>query len=143
YAATEDGLFVSMDGGQHWYGEAVQGESDLIAVNDLGGSLGAISPRRAFLSQDQGKTWSEMQVPQYVTGIYNLTMAPDQVLWMGTREGALRSSDGGKTWVHVLGGLPPRHVFAVNYDAAGQRLLATARYARGVFESKDGGKTWQ
>jgi photosystem II stability/assembly factor-like uncharacterized protein len=143
YAATDEGLFISADEGKHWYGEPVEGENDLIAVNNFGGTLALVSPRRAFLSQDQGKTWTEMTMPPYVTGVYNLTLAPEQVLWMATREGALRSADGGKTWEHVLGGLPARHVFAVNYDPAGQRLLATALHAHGVFESKDGGHTWQ
>jgi hypothetical protein len=34
-------------------------------------------------------------------------------------------------------------VLSVRYDAAGQRLLATALVAHGVFESKDGGQSWQ
>ncbi len=31
----------------------------------------------------------------------------------------------------------------MRYDAAGQRLLATVLHAHGVFESKDGGRSWQ
>jgi hypothetical protein len=42
-----------------------------------------------------------------------------------------------------LGGLPRNDVLAVSYDATGQRLLATALHAHGVFASKDGGQTWQ
>ena len=70
-------------------------------------------------------------------------MVPDGSLWLGTREGALHSTDGGKTWQHLLAGLPARNVLTVNYDAAGQRLLATSLYAHGVFESKDSGRSWQ
>jgi hypothetical protein len=72
-----------------------------------------------------------------------MTAAADGSLWLATREGALHSSDGAKTWEHVLGGLPARNVFAVRYDPASQRLLATALHSHGVFESKDGGQSWQ
>ena len=144
YAATDQGLFTSVDQGRKWYGEPVEGESDFIVVNHFAdGSLTLVSPKHIFLSKDEGESWTEVSYPQYVTGLYNLTVVPDGSLWLGTREGALHSTDGGKTWQHLLGGLPPRNVFAVRYDVAGQRLLATALYAHGVFESKDGGRSWQ
>lgn len=144
YAATNEGLFVSVDRGRKWYRAPVEGESDFITVNGFAdGSLTLVSPKHIFLSRDQGKTWNELPCPQYVTGIYNLTETPDASLWLATREGALHSTDAGKTWEHTLGGLPPRQVLAVRYDAASQRLLATVLYTHGVFESKDGGQTWQ
>jgi photosystem II stability/assembly factor-like uncharacterized protein len=144
YAATNEGLFVSADHGRTWYGGMIEGESDFIAVNSLAdGTLGLIAPKRVFLSHDQGKSWSEISYPQYVTGLYNLTGVPDGSFWLATREGALRSTDGGKTWEHVLAGLSPRNVFAVYYDPTSQRLLATALHAHGVFESRDGGQSWK
>jgi photosystem II stability/assembly factor-like uncharacterized protein len=143
YAATNDGLFVSVDHGRKWYGTMIEGESDFIAVNSFAdGRLSLVTPKRAFLSPDEGKSWSEITYPQYVTGLYNLTAVPEG-LWLATREGALHSTDGGKTWEHTLGGLPARNVFAVGYDPAEQRLLATALNAHVVFESKDGGQSWQ
>ena len=81
--------------------------------------------------------------PAYVSGVYNLTVTPGSVLWLGTREGAMRSTDGGQSWHYIVNGLPKSDVLAVHYDAAGQRLLATALHTHGVFESKDGGQTWQ
>jgi photosystem II stability/assembly factor-like uncharacterized protein len=144
YAATNDGLFVSVDHGRKWYGTMIEGESDFIAVNSLAdGTLSLVAPKRAFLSHDQGKSWTEITYPKYVTGLYNLTAVPDGSWWLATREGAVHSTDGGKTWEHVLAGLPPRNVFAVRYDPVSQRLLATALFAHGVFESKDGGQSWQ
>ncbi len=143
YAATDQGLFTSVDQGRKWYGEPVGGDSDFIVVNHFAdGSLTLVSPKHIFLSKD-GESWAEVPYPQYVTGLYSLTVGPDSSLWLGTREGALHSTDGGKTWHHLLGGLPTRNVFTVRYDAAGQRLLATALYAHGVYESKDDGRTWQ
>ncbi len=144
YAATDQGLFTSVDQGSKWYGGPVNGESDFIVVSHFAdGSVTLVNPKHIFLSKDEGESWKEISYPQYVTGVYNLTVGPDGSLWLGTREGALHSTDGGNSWQHLLGGLPPRNVFAVRYDAAGQRLLATALFAHGVFESKDGGRSWQ
>ncbi len=144
YAATDQGLFTSVDQGSKWYGGPVNGESDFIVVNHFAdGSVTLVNPKHIFLSNDEGESWAEISYPQYVTGLYNLTVGPDSSLWLGTREGALHSTDGGKSWQHLLGGLPPRNVFAVWYDPAGQRLLATALFAHGVFESRDGGRSWQ
>jgi len=144
YAATDNGLFLSMDQGHKWYGELVEGEFDFIAVTAFShDKLTLVNPKRAFLTADGGKSWKEISYPAYVTGIYSLNIVPDGSLWLGTREGALHSTDGGTSWAHILSGLPSRHVFGVDYDAAGQRLLATARYAHGVFQSKDDGRTWQ
>ncbi len=144
YATTNEGLFLSVDHGRKWYGTMVEGENDFVAINTFpDGTLSLISPKRAFLSHDQAKSWTEITYPQYVTGLYNLTEVADGSLWLATREGALHSTDGGKTWEHVLAGLPARNVFMVRSAPGSQRLLATARYAHGVFESTDGGRSWQ
>jgi photosystem II stability/assembly factor-like uncharacterized protein len=144
YAVTNEGLFISVDEGKKWYGEPVLGEPDLIALDQAdGGVLAVASHKRVFTSRDGGKTWDELSLPSYVTIVYGLTSAPDSTLWLGTREGALHSSDQGKTWEHVLGELPSREILSVHYDAKGDRLLATGLHTHAVFESKDGGKNWQ
>ena len=143
YAATNEGLFISVDSGKKWYGTSVDGEADFVAVNDYpDGTLTLASVKRAFVSRDGGRTWSEIAVPDYVTGIYNFTSTPDSSLWLATREGALRSNDGGKDWSHIISGLPTSYVLAVKHDEKAQRLLATAMNSHGVFESVDNGKTW-
>ncbi len=144
FAATDEGLFISVDQGQKWYGTPIEGESNFSAVNSYeDGTVTLAGPKGAFLSRDEGKTWTSVVLPQYVSGVYNLTMTSGSVLWLGTRQGALRSTDGGQSWHYMLGGLPKNDVLAVHYDATGQRLLATALHAHGVFESKDDGQTWQ
>ena len=75
YAATDQGLFVSVDQGRKWYGEPVEGESDFIVVNHFAdGSVTLVSPKHIFLSKDEGASWTEISYPQYVTGLYNLTV---------------------------------------------------------------------
>jgi hypothetical protein len=62
---------------------------------------------------------------------------------VSSQQGAIQSSDAGKTWRYVLGGLPKDDVLEVDYDVAGQRLLATGLHQRTAFFSKDNGMTWQ
>ena len=143
-AATDQGLFISTDQGQKWYGTLVEGESNFSAVNTYeDGTVTLAGLKGAYMSRDQGKTWTTVAIPQYVSGVYNLTITPGATLWLGTRQGAIRSTDGGLTWHYMLGGLPKNDVLAVRYDASGQRLLATALHSHGVFASKDDGQTWQ
>lgn len=143
-AATDDGLFISVDQGQKWYGQTVAGDLDFSVVNGYeNGTVTLVGPKGAYLSPDEGKTWTTVSLPKYVSGVYDLTLTPGPTLWLATRQGAVRSTDGGKSWQYMLGGLPRNDVLSVDYDASGQRLLATALDSRAVFESRDGGKTWQ
>ena len=144
FAATDDGLFISVDHGEKWYGQTVEGQREFSVVNCYeDGTVTLAGLKGAYLSHDEGKTWTTVALPKYVSGVYSLTMTPGPTLWLGTRQGAVRSTDGGQTWHYMLGGLPKNDVLAVLYDAGGQRLLATALHSRAVFESRDGGQSWQ
>lgn len=143
YAAASTGLFTSKDGGKEWKRGDVDGENRFLSVGATGDKAVAATALTAYLSSDHGESWKQVSVPKFVTGIYSATVTPDQSLWLSTHQGALRSSDDGKTWEHVTGGLPWKHVLTVSYDAAGHRLLATARDGHGVYFSTDNGATWQ
>lgn len=145
YAATDEGLFISVDDGKKWYSQPVEGEGDFSAVNSYeDGTVTLAGPKGAYISRDDGKTWNSLVLPNWATHVYNLTLTPDSSLWLGTRQGALRSTDGGQSWRYLGAvGLPKNEVLAVRYDAEGHRLLATALHSDGVFESKDDGKSWQ
>ncbi|HWR34764.1 MAG TPA: transcriptional regulator [Clostridia bacterium] len=147
FAATNAGLFVSRDEGRSWNGGAAAGEKVFIGVRALGDTVLAATPTRLLISQDGGSTWAASHVPGYVTRIYGVAIAGalapgNSTMWLATREGALRSTDHGRTWVHVLEGLPARNVVGIETDAGSGRMLATALGARGIYESRDAGRTW-
>jgi len=144
YAATDQGLFISVDQGQKWYGQPIEGESNFSAVNHYEDGIVTVACHKgAYISHDDGRTWAAVTLPQYISGVYNLTVTPGSVLWLGAQQGAIRSTDSGQTWQYMRGGLPKNDVLGVQYDPASQRLLATGLHAHGVFASKDGGQTWQ
>ena len=143
FAATEQGLFISLDQGKKWYGQPIEGQSNFGNVNSYDdGAVTLVSHNAALISHDWGKTWASLTVPSYIGKINSLTMANNS-LWLSSQQGAIQSSDGGKTWRYVLAGLPKDDVLEVNYDPVGQRLLATALHQHAVFFSRDNGLTWQ
>ncbi len=144
FAATNEGLFMSSDKGKKWYGQFVEGENNFTGVNAYDdGTVTLVSPKAAYISRDEGKTWISPTLPTYVGRVHSLSVMPDSSLWVGSRQGAVQSTDGGKTWRYVTGGLPKDDVLEVEYDPVGQRLLATALQKQEVFMSKDNGRTWQ
>jgi photosystem II stability/assembly factor-like uncharacterized protein len=144
FAATNEGLFVSVDQGKKWYGQPVNGENSFSDVNSYPeGTVTLVSNRAAYISHDWGKTWDNVILPTYVGRLHDFTVMPDSSLWIASRQGAVQSTDGGRTWRYALGGLPKDDVLKVEYDPVGQRLLATALQQREVFVSKDNGQTWQ
>ena len=144
FAATDQGLFVSLDQGKKWYGQPIEGQNNFSSVNSYDdGTVTLVTHNAAFISHDSGKSWDSLTLPSYVGKIYSLSMVPSGSLWLSSQQGALESSDGGKAWRYVLGGLPKDDVLAVDYDPVGQRLLATALHQHAVYFSKDNGLTWQ
>ena len=59
FAATDDGLFISVDQGQKWYGQPVEGEREFSVVNCYeDGTVTLAGLKGAYLSRDDGKTWT-------------------------------------------------------------------------------------
>ncbi len=141
YAVTAAGLFTSTDKGRQWMGGPVLGHVNFVNLAVSGQTLLVCTPKSLLVSSDGGLNWSEAALPSYVTALYAPAVAPDAI-WLATREGAIRSNDNGKTWEHVLAGLPARHLMDIRYDEQGKRLLATAIGFEDLFESTDGGNHW-
>jgi len=143
FAATSTGLFTSKDQGKVWMGGAVAGEKDFVAVQAQGNLVVAASHSSVLVSQDAGKVWQPAALASYPINVRSVTVAPEGQIFVATREGAFRSVDSGQSWNHVLTGLPDKDITSVAYDGSRKRLLATSGQTGVVFESVDGGSTWQ
>ena len=139
--ATSNGLFVSRDRGKTWTGGPVLGENYFIGAHSFEKTVTAATSQRLVVSTDDGQSWNAGNMPAYVSVIHSMTYAPDGTLWLATREGAFRSTDG-RNWTHALEGLPSKGIREISVDRAGGRLLATAVDSSVLYETRDGGKSW-
>jgi photosystem II stability/assembly factor-like uncharacterized protein len=144
FAATSTGLFVSKDHGKIWMGGPVDGEKDFVSVQSQDSMLVAATRSAVLVSQDSGTVWQQTaKLAPYQVNIRNVTVASDGQIFVAAREGAFHSADSGKTWDHMIAGLPDKDITSVTFDGTRKRLLATSGQTGVVFESTDGGATWQ
>jgi photosystem II stability/assembly factor-like uncharacterized protein len=143
YAATSAGLYSSHDAGKAWHGGPMGIDNRFLSVSANDEKAFAVTAVSGYLSSNHGEKWEKIVIPNFITVINSATVAPDGSLWMATHEGAMRSTDDGKSWDHVTNGLPWKQILAVSVDSANHRMLATARDARGVYASTDNGVSWK
>ena len=62
-------------------------------------------------------------------------------MWIGTLEGGLTSTDGGKNWVSIGG--PPQHVNALVVDPADMEVIYLGYNGTGLAKTVDGGLNWE
>jgi photosystem II stability/assembly factor-like uncharacterized protein len=142
-AATSAGLFASKDHGKIWTGGPVAGEKDFVSVQAQQNLIVAATHSTVLVSDDAGAAWKSAVLASYPINIRSVTVTPDGGVFVATREGAFRSADSGKSWNHIMTGLPDKDITSVTFDGSRGRLLATSGQTGVVFESTDGGSTWQ
>ena len=142
-AATTTGIYSSTDQGKTWKGGRILGQQDFVSVRAEGSTVVAATRSSVLVSNDRGATWKQGGLPSYVVSIRNAAIASDNQIVIASREGAFRSGDGGATWEHVVNGLPGKDITSVSFDSTHKRMLATSDATGVIFESRDGGRSWQ
>ncbi len=142
-AATNTGIYASKDEGKIWKLETGVGRDAFVTVREQGDMIVAATRSNVMVSDDSGATWKRAGLPATVVRIGGAAISPDGNFIVASREGAYRSDDGGTTWQHVVNGLPDKDITSVSFDTTHKRLLATSDATGVIFESMDGGHTWQ
>ena len=136
--------------------EAVPENPSIIFVAAASGGI--------FRSQDAGVTWKPVFDEEGTAlSIGDIAIAPSDpsVIWAGTGEpnnrqssswgdGVYKSLDGGETWVN-MGLRETHHIGRIKIDPQNPNIVFVAALGhlwgpnpeRGVFRTKDGGKTWE
>ena len=143
FAATSTGLLTSKDQGKVWMGGPIAGQQDFVSVQAHESLVVAATRSSVLVSQNSGAAWEPAALASYPINIRHVTVTPDGQIFVATREGAFHSADSGESWNHVVAGLPDKDITSVTYDGTHKRLLATSGQTGVVFESSDGGTTWQ
>jgi photosystem II stability/assembly factor-like uncharacterized protein len=142
FAATSAGLFTSKDQGKIWTGGPTANQQDFVSVQSQGDLVVAATHSTVLVSHNEGVTWQPVVLASYQTNIRSVTVTPDTQIFVATREGAFHSADSGKSWNHILSGLPDKDITSVAYDGFHKRFLAASGASGVVFESADG-STWR
>jgi photosystem II stability/assembly factor-like uncharacterized protein len=147
YAGTDDGVYISPNGGRAWKPAGTKTAGTTV--------LGlALSPNFAtdqtlfagteagdiFRSMDGGVVWTRLETYGFSTGSINaLFCGEDGSLLIGTsQEGILRTLDDGATWEKVTSNDLP----VLKITQGGDRLYA-GYYEGGIAVSEDNGNTWK
>ncbi len=172
-----NGVYKSTDGGRTWAHLGLEDtrhigrivihpvDHDIVYVAATGSLWGPHEQRGVFRTTDGGRTWEKLLYVDEFTGATELVMDPSNplVLYAGTYQrqrapwgfngggpgsGIHKTTDGGRTWRRLAGGLPQGDIGRIGMDVyrADPRVLyARVEHASagGVYRTDDGGETWQ
>jgi photosystem II stability/assembly factor-like uncharacterized protein len=147
-AATPKGLLRGRDVGSSWelqqLGSAAR-VSALASSEADGSMVVAATPLGVYRSLDEGQSWEAVSGSPGGYSIESLVFLPGegQVLLASTSRGLLRTLDQGRTWSRPGTGLPARALTGLAWHPDGRRLYASDFTVGGLYQSADGGGTWQ
>jgi photosystem II stability/assembly factor-like uncharacterized protein len=125
YAATSVGVLESDTAGNSWKLAAglESHQWDFVAASKT--VAVAATLRTAMLSQDGGQKWVPLTLPESLKQVAAVAVDSSGWVWVGGREGAFVSDDGGASW-KTLNNLYVRDVNSMFFDESSQRLFVTA-----------------
>jgi photosystem II stability/assembly factor-like uncharacterized protein len=125
YASTVNGVYASEDQGATWAGGPVLGVKEYRDVVASGPMVIAAQRTALAVSQDAGKTWQPMAMPQKLNWLQSIAITGNGSVWLGGRQGVFYSDDHGQSW-NELTNLPISDISGLGYDPDLKRVLVTS-----------------
>ncbi len=148
-AATEEGVYLSEDCGEHWTEVGLHGKGVRVLVQDPHDAqqfwLGT-EEAGVFCSHDGGRYWEQRSAGLDFRTVYTIAVHPMKPNWIyaGTYGGGVYlSTDSGAHWEKRSRGLTDLQVHAVLVLPSDPRVVLAGTLNKGLFRSTDGGQTWQ
>ncbi|MFA7242579.1 MAG: sialidase family protein [Sulfuricellaceae bacterium] len=145
YAATQNGMYKSTDGGASWQTAntgITPSPAGYVGVNDM--AIDPQNPQNIYIapyylqkSVDGGNTWSRTGWVTENPQAYMLAIDPKTpgTLYAGSNHGIYKSTDGAATWKYMTG---TKVAYALTIDPNNPSVLYEA-VSSGLFKSSDGG----
>ncbi|HVG30565.1 MAG TPA: hypothetical protein VM864_12735 [Pyrinomonadaceae bacterium] len=170
-----DGVYKSTDGGKNWQHVGLRDseriskilvsprDPNTVYVGALGHAFGPNAERGVFMTTDGGRTWQKTLYIDAQHGVADMDIDPANpnivyaAMWFFERKpwthrsgddkgGLFRSTDGGRTWKKLEGGLPKtigRIGVAVSHSNPNVVYAITEAKEGKLYRSDDKGETWR
>ena len=172
-----NGVYKSTDQGETWRSIGLEKtyhiarviihpeNPNIVFVAALGNLWNSSKDRGVYQTTDGGKNWKKVLYIDDMTGVVDLAMDKNNpnILYAATYQrmrkawgfngggpgsGIYKTTDGGKTWNELTGGLPPGDKGRIGLAASKTRsniIYATIEHAdsSGFYRSSNGGRTWK
>ncbi len=162
-AATKDGLYVHLDGGNIWHGipnqmgginciELAPGPTGKVWYLVESDYYSSVDPDVIHRSSNRGRNWVPLSLVDDPCEITTVAADPQaapgsETVMAGTWEsGVFSSSDQGENWEMKNTGLAPIPCTSLEFGSAGSGLLyagAEGIFQAGLYKSSDLGTTWE
>lgn len=142
FAATEDGLFTSIDSGTTWaplFFSSAALPVNSVRVSADGGKIRIVSSHAMVFSDDAGHSWKWHDLPLDSYGALRIEIADESTMLATSPTGLFLSRNGGETWKRSQAGLPASPV----EDLLVRSDFWIASIERGgLYLSRDRGANW-
>jgi photosystem II stability/assembly factor-like uncharacterized protein len=125
YTTTANGVYASTDKGATWMGGPVLGKAEYRAVASDGQMVLAAQRTALAVSQDGGKNWQPMAMPEKLNWLQSIAIAGNGSIWLGGRQGVFYSEDHGQNWT-AMTSLPVGDISGLSYDPDLKRVVVTS-----------------
>ena len=172
-----NGIYKSTDQGETWTSIGLENtyhiarviihpeNPNIVFVAALGNLWNSSKERGVYQTTNGGKNWKKVLYIDDMTGVVDMAMDKNNpnILYAATYQrmrkawgfngggpgsGIYKTTDGGKTWNELTGGLPPGEKGRIGLAASKTRsniIYATIEHAdsSGFYRSGNGGRTWK
>lgn len=151
YVGTNNGVFVSKDGGSHWTPVNNGLEGTLVRNISIDRTnptrLYAVTELGVFRSANGGSQWESINTGLPATRVHRVVIDPSSstTLYVGTERGLYKSTNAGQHWQASDTGIANANAFLLLLDPTTPSTLYTATFQGFdplLFKSTTGGTSW-